>query len=75
MAELTEQKQHPAEDLFETDILSKIAQIASSKLELREVLDIMVHVVADKLNKDACSICLLKPEQKIICIETSAYFK
>jgi len=69
MTELTENKQHLTKDLFETDILSKIAQIASSKLDLREVLDIMVHVVADKLNKDACSICLLKPEQKIICLE------
>lgn len=57
------------ERLLEVEILSKIARIASSSLELREILDTISHVVADTLNKDMCSVCLLKPEKKVICIE------
>ena len=55
-------------------ILIKIARIASSKLELREVLDTIVDVVAKALNKDVCSICLVKPEKKVICIESSIIY-
>jgi PAS domain S-box-containing protein len=70
MAELTERKQQIAKSL-ETEILIKIAQVASSTLELRDILDTITHVLVDTLNKDACSICLLKPEKKVVCIEAA----
>ncbi|MBI5409267.1 MAG: GAF domain-containing protein [Nitrospirae bacterium] len=54
-----------------TDILAKVSQIASSALELREILDTVTHIIADALDKDLCSICLLKPEKKVICIEAA----
>ena len=54
----------------EKEILLKITSIASSSLELREILDAITHLLADALNKDVCSICLLKPERKVICIES-----
>jgi len=52
-------------------ILIKIARIASSTGDLRDVLDTIVDVVAEALGKDVCSICLVKPEKKVICIESS----
>ncbi len=52
-----------------SDILTKVAQIASSTLELREILDTISLVIADTLNKDVCYICLLKPERKVVCIQ------
>jgi PAS domain S-box-containing protein len=66
MTEIIEKKQQ-----IETELLIKIARIASSRLELREVLDTIIDVVAESLNKDVCSICLVKPEKKVICIESS----
>lgn len=56
-------------DRSATDILKQVAQIASSKRDLREILDTITHVVADIFDKNACSICLLKPDKKCICIE------
>ena len=65
MTEIAEKNQQ-----MDVEILIRIAQIASSKLEVREVLDSIAHVVAESFKKDLCSICLLKPEQKVICIES-----
>jgi signal transduction protein with GAF and PtsI domain len=56
---------------LETEVLIRISQIASSALELREILDTISHVLTDTLDKDVCSICLLKPEKKVICIEAA----
>ena len=70
MAELTERKRQMDKSL-ETEILIRIAQIASSTLELREILDTITHVLANTLNKDICSICLIKPERNVICIEAA----
>ncbi|GBD95433.1 MAG TPA: PAS domain S-box protein [Nitrospirae bacterium] len=70
MAELTERKRQMDKSL-ETEILIRIAQIASSTLELREILDTITHVLANTLNKDVCSICLIKPERNVICIEAA----
>ncbi len=53
------------------EILEKITSIASSTLELREILDTIAHTLVEALNKDVCSICLLKPERKVICIEAA----
>ncbi len=55
---------------LEREILAKVSNIASSTLELRDILDSISHVLVDSLNKDVCSICLLKPDRKVICIET-----
>ena len=70
MAE-TSEKQYRDNQSLKADILIKIAKIASSTLELREIIDNILEVIADKLNKDLCSICLLKPENSVICIEAS----
>lgn len=59
------------EKSLEVEVLTKVAQIVSSTLELREILDTVSHVIADTLNKDLCSICLLKPEKKVVCVEAS----
>lgn len=69
MAEVKENMQHQEKSL-ESEILIKIAKIASSTLELREILDTITHTVATTLNKDRCSVCFLKPEGKIVCIES-----
>lgn len=70
MAEITERKQK-MENSVQKEILQKITGIASSTLELREILDTIAHVLAEDLDKDLCSICLLKPEKKVICIEAA----
>lgn len=70
MAEITERSQK-MDDSVHNEILQKITGIASSTLELREILDTITHVLADTLDKDICSICLLKPEKKVICIEAA----
>ncbi|NOZ69567.1 MAG: GAF domain-containing protein [Deferribacteres bacterium] len=68
MAETTGNKEQNAL-LTTSDILTKVTQIASSTLELREILDTISLVIADTLNKDVCYICLLKPESKVVCIQ------
>ncbi|MBI5664396.1 MAG: GAF domain-containing protein [Nitrospirae bacterium] len=70
MAELSERKQK-MEYSEQKEILQKITGISCSTLELREILDTITHVLADSLDKDLCSICLLKPEKKVICIEAA----
>ncbi len=68
MAETTGNKDR--NDLSTTsNILTKVTQIASSTLELREILDTISLVITDTLNKDVCYICLLKPESKVVCIQ------
>jgi PAS domain S-box-containing protein len=62
------------EGLLETEILIKVAQVANSTLELKEILDTITQIVADSLKKDVCSIYLLKPEKKI-CIEATKGLK
>ena len=69
MAEATENKQNKEKSL-ESEILIKVSQIASSTLELKDILDTITHTVANTLNKDRCSVCFLKPEGKIVCIES-----
>lgn len=51
------------------DILIRIAQVASSTLELRDILDTILQIIADTMNKDICSIYLFKQERKVIRIE------
>ncbi len=70
MTELTESERQQ-ERTLNTVILKKVAQIASSKLELREILDTIAHVIADTFDKSTCSICLLKPDKKCICMEAT----
>ncbi|MEN8263986.1 MAG: GAF domain-containing protein [Nitrospirota bacterium] len=70
MAEATENR-HDKEMSLRSEILIKVAQIASSTLELREILDIITQTVANTLNMERCSVCFIKPEGKIVCIESS----
>ena len=69
MAEIADKQQK--EKSLEVEVLTKVAQIASSTLELREILDTISHVVADTINKDLCSICLFKSEKQVVCIEAA----
>ena len=70
MTELTENKRQ-MDKAREAEILIRIAQVASSTLELREILDTITYILANDLNKDVCSICLIKPEKNVICIEAA----
>jgi len=70
MAEIAERKRK-MDNSVQKEILQRITGIASSTLELREILDTITHVLAETLDKDLCSICLLKPERKVICIEAA----
>ncbi len=70
MAETTKHKQHET-NVLKTDILTRVSQIASSTLELREILDTITHVIAESFHKDVCYICLVKPEKNMICIEAA----
>ena len=69
MAEIADKQQK--DRTLELDVLTKVAQIACSTLELREILDTIAHVIADTLRKDLCSICLLKSDKQVICIEAA----
>jgi len=51
------------------DMLLRISEITSSARELREILNSVSQFIAEALHIDICSICLLKPEKKVICIE------
>jgi len=77
MAEIIENKKtlvHQGE--LETEsLIIKVAQVANSNLELKEILDTITQIVAEGLNKDVCSIYLLKPLEKIICIEATKGLK
>ncbi|UCH79983.1 MAG: GAF domain-containing protein [Nitrospiraceae bacterium] len=70
MAESTRNKKH-IDRASETDILIKVAQTASSALDLRKILDTISFIVARSLEKDICCICIFKPENKIICVQAS----
>ncbi len=54
-----------------TDILIEIARVASSTLELNEILNTIAQTIVNTLQKDFCSICLLKPGGKVVCIEAA----
>ncbi len=73
MAETTENK-NLEEKLLETEILARVAQVANSTLELKDILNTIAQIVANSLKKDVCSIYLLKPGGKI-CIEASKGLK
>ena len=71
MAETTENR-HQINKKSESEVLIKVAQTASSALELREILDTISLIVANTLRKDICSICIFKPENKVICIQAAS---
>ena len=58
-----------------TNILIKIAGVASSTLELSEILSTIAQIIVNTLQKDSCSICLLKPNGKVVCIEAAKDIK
>ncbi|GBE38895.1 sensor protein ZraS [bacterium BMS3Bbin08] len=64
MQELTGNKSLE-EKLLETEILIKVAQVANSSLDLREILDTITKIIAESLKKDVCSIYLPRPGNKI----------
>ncbi|MBI4686899.1 MAG: GAF domain-containing protein [Nitrospirae bacterium] len=56
------QHKHPP-----TELLTKVARIANSTLELRDILDKITQVTAEILEKEVCSIYLVNPEKRCIC--------
>ena len=68
MGKIAEHKLN-GQNLVGQDLLLRISELTSSARELREILDTVSQFIADALNIDVCSICLLKPEKKVICIE------
>ncbi len=73
MSDMTEKikNQKTGEYLSETEILIKVAQAVNSNLELKEMLDAITHIVAEGLNKDVCTIYLIKPDTNVVYIEAS----
>ncbi|MBI5050425.1 MAG: GAF domain-containing protein [Nitrospirae bacterium] len=53
------------------EILVNVAQIVNSTFDLKEILNRVTHLTADNLKKDACSVYLIRPEKKIICLEAA----
>ncbi len=70
MTETTENRHH-INKASESEVLIKVAQTASSALELREILDTISLIVANTLGKDVCSICIFKPDRKVICVQAA----
>lgn len=54
-----------------TDILIKITGVACSTLELSEILSTIAQIIVNAFQKDSCSICLLKPNEKVVCVEAA----
>ncbi len=53
-----------------SEILLNVAGMATkSNLDLRDILETIALAIAKTLNKDVCSICLLKPENRALCLE------
>jgi PAS domain S-box-containing protein len=55
-----------------TDILIRIARIAVSTGELREILESFARTIVESLHKDNCSICLFRQDKRVLCIEATA---
>jgi len=58
--------------LRETEILLDVARIAGMTPEVKEALSHIVQTIASKLEKDVCSIFLLKPEANAFSLEASS---
>ncbi len=56
-------------DIQKSDILIKISQIAGSNLEMKETLAGIARAITTTLNKDSCCICIVKPDDKLVCFE------
>ncbi|MEF9426293.1 MAG: PAS domain S-box protein [Candidatus Mariimomonas ferrooxydans] len=69
MPQITENKRLQKR-LTETEILIKVTRVATSTLELKEILNTITEIVADSFKKKVCSIYLVKAGGKI-CIETA----
>ena len=57
--------------LRETELLLDVARIAGMTPEVKEALSQMVKTIASKLEKDVCSIFLLRPEGNAFSLEAS----
>jgi PAS domain S-box-containing protein len=70
----TREHKKSGERYFETDVLIKVARVANSTLNLQEILDTITRIIAESLDKEVCSIYLLKPGKKI-CLEATKGLK
>jgi len=55
-----------------TDTLIKIANIASTTGELREILEGFAKTIVESLHKDSCILCIFKQGGRILCTEAKA---
>jgi len=60
---------------LETQILSEVVCIANSTLDLQEILDKIAERIAYALKKDVCSIYLIRPDEKLICVSATKGLK
>ncbi|MBI4825511.1 MAG: PAS domain S-box protein [Nitrospirae bacterium] len=70
MPEIKE-KHDPVFDLPEIDILRKVSQIISSTSDLNNLLGIIAQTIANTFNNDLCSIGLIKPGTRFVCVEAT----
>ena len=70
MLESIENKKHEYK-LLEAEILTNVACIVNSTLDLKDILNRITQLVAKSLKKDVCSIYLVQREKNIICLEAT----
>jgi PAS domain S-box-containing protein len=58
--------------LRETELLLDVSRIAAMTPELKEALSPMMDAIAEKLEKEVCSLYLLKPERNAFQLEASS---
>ncbi|GAB4390804.1 MAG: hypothetical protein Kow0025_25310 [Thermodesulfovibrionales bacterium] len=56
--------------LSDTELFLAVARIAGMTPDLKEALRLMVETIAEKMEKDACGVFLLRPEKKAFCLES-----
>ncbi len=58
--------------LKEKELLLDVARIVGTTPDLKEALAQVVNTIAEKLEKDVCSLLLLKPERNVFSLEATS---
>lgn len=56
---------------IELEILNEVSRITNSSLELKEKLQSIVEILANKTSKDVCSIFLVRRDRQSICLKAT----
>lgn len=72
VAELESSNQKIKHKLSETELLLDVAKVASTTLDLKDALILIVDTITIKLQHDNCAIYMLRPEIKTFCLDASS---